>query len=68
MAEEAIPQDENLRLAGLLFQASNGNMSAASDLKASLVDRIALPFYQSVVTKLVSSFVESSLSVRVELL
>lgn len=45
-SEETIPQDENLRLAELLFKAQHGSESAGSELKAVLIERKALPFIQ----------------------
>jgi hypothetical protein len=45
-AQEAVVQDENLRLADLRFKAQHGDADAASELKQCLVDRKALPFLQ----------------------
>lgn len=51
--EKAIVQDENLRLAELLFQARHGDSAAAAELKACLIDRKALCFLRTASTALV---------------
>jgi hypothetical protein len=42
--DEIVLQDENLRLAELCFKAKRGNTLAATELKAALIERKALPF------------------------
>lgn len=48
MFEDAVKQDENLRLAGLWFKAAHGDAAATTELKSALITRMALPFYQEV--------------------
>ncbi len=52
MGEDQFKQDENLRLAGLRFEAERGNSEAAAELKSSLISRIALPMYNDVALQL----------------
>lgn len=52
MVEDSIPQDENLRLAGLRFRASRGDKSVVPELKEALIERKALPFYEIIATEL----------------
>jgi hypothetical protein len=54
-AQEAVAQDENLRLADLRFKAQHGDADAASELKTCLVDRKALPFLRESTLALVRS-------------
>lgn len=53
MVDDFAAQDENLRLAELRFKASRGDAEAAAALKKDLIERKALPFYQTVATELV---------------
>lgn len=53
MADDIIPQDDNLRLAELRFKANRGCAQSATTLKKELIDRKALPFYLLVATELV---------------
>mmetsp|Transcript_15665 Transcript_15665/g.27469 ORF Transcript_15665/g.27469 Transcript_15665/m.27469 type:complete len:381 (+) Transcript_15665:97-1239(+) len=48
MAEEPVPQDENLRLAELRFHANKGKVEAAAELRKAIVERLALPLLHKV--------------------
>lgn len=52
MIEEPVKQDANLRLAELRFKAAAGDTTAASELKTSIVSRMALPLYEAVSVEL----------------
>lgn len=56
MTDDAVSQDDNLRLADLRFKATRGDADAIAKLKKDLVARKALPFYTLVATDLVSFF------------
>lgn len=51
--DSTVGQDENLRLAELLFLAKHGDKDAASELKVGLIERKALHFLRKASTALV---------------
>jgi hypothetical protein len=52
-SEEAIVQDENLRLGELLFRARRGDAAAAAELKSGLIERKAVHFLRTASVALV---------------